>query len=108
MIGSEKQINWALTIQDKVLRLIDSNSDHFPLSNEMIEFYQEIQDASWWINSRQRLASPEYILVYGLVSLMQFKGLPKACDEIIRLQDEPALSSIFDEFKVDSEEQIFS
>ena len=100
MIGSEKQIAWALSIRNRVVSTIANNPDMFPLYEEMIEFYEEIQDASWWINSRQRFASGEYILVYGLVSLMQFKGLPEACDEIVRLQDEPELAHVFDEFKV--------
>jgi hypothetical protein len=104
MIGSEKQINWALSIQNKVLWTIANNPDKFPLSEEMVQFYQDIQDASWWINTRQKLAMPEYILVYGLVSLVQYKGLPEACDEVIRLQDDDCLASIFDEFKVEVEE----
>lgn len=103
MIGSEKQISWALSIQNKVLWIIDQNSEQFPLSEEMMEFYQEIVDASWWINTRQRLADPKYILVYGLVSLVQYKGLSRACDEVIRLQDDERLASIFDEFKVEQE-----
>lgn len=104
MIGSEKQISWALSIQNKVVSMIASHPDEFPLCEEMISFYREIVDASWWINTRQRLAQPEYILVYGLVSLVQYKGLAEACDEVVRLQDEPELASIFDEFKVNWDE----
>ena len=104
MIGSEKQVSWALSIQNKVICIIVNNPDKFPLSEEMIQFYQEIQDASWWINNRQRLAQPEYILVYGLVSLVQYKGLAEACDEVVRLQDDEYLAPIFDEFKVEVEE----
>lgn len=104
MLGSEKQVSWALSIQNKVIWMIANNPAKFPLSDEMIGFYKEIQDASWWINNRQKLAMPEYILVYGLVSLVQYKGMAEACDEVVRLQDDEYLAPIFNEFKVEEEE----
>lgn len=100
MIGSEKQISWAFSIRNKVILAITSNSDEFPLCEEMVELYEGVEDASWWINSRQRLVSKQYILVLGLVSIMQHMGLPEACDEIVRLQDDVVLAPLFDEFRV--------
>ena len=104
MIGSEKQISWALSIRNKVVSIIVNNPDEFPLCEEMAELYRGIEDASWWINNRQRLASRQYILVLGLVSVMEHMGLSEACDEIIRLQDDIVLAPLFDEFKVNNDQ----
>jgi len=100
MLGSEKQIKWALSIQNNVINKIN---DNFPLHEKLISIYEGIDDASWWISMRDDFNLSRFILVFGLVSLAQ-DGSAKACDEVVKLQNDFSLAPLFNKFKVNYQE----
>ena len=99
MFGSPKQVAWAESIRNKVILAIQNNLDRFPIPERLIELFEATDDASWWINNRNEFCSLEHIMVFGLVLLAQL-GEAHACDEIVKIHENPAYEPLFEKFRV--------
>jgi hypothetical protein len=73
------------------------------IHEKIIAMYEEVDDASWWIDMRPEFGSKQNLLVFSWVMLANL-GDAEACGVVVNMQDDLVLAPLFDRFKVYPEE----